>query len=124
VHPSIWSIDRYGICNRGLDATATTERSPAIVDAAHKFLLKCVTYMVGVCERGTARSREQLKGRLAVTVFEVLEAELTPINAQKTITPRRGDQRDGLSRIAWSVLYSEPHRGLIRQGHEDRDIEQ
>ncbi|MGA2471509.1 MAG: hypothetical protein ABSG64_12585 [Solirubrobacteraceae bacterium] len=67
--------------------------------------------MSGVLERGAPRTSEKLKGRLAVTILQILPTQASTVDAQKPVTSVCCDPRYGFSWITACVIFHEPHGG-------------
>jgi hypothetical protein len=95
--------DRERILERGLQRTAPTQRPATIANARLEALFERVGD-VRVSRKAPpgAHGCEQLEGRLAETVLEVLPAQAMTIRAQQRLTLGVSDERDLLVEV-------EPH---------------
>jgi len=92
--------ERGGILQRRLQRAASAERPPTVAHAGEEAQLDCVCDVPAIRERGPAACvRDELKGRLAVTVFEILPSQSMPVDAKQQLAPRARDDRDVLCRI-------------------------
>jgi hypothetical protein len=92
--------ERGGILQRRLQRAASAERPAAIAHAREEAQLDCVCDVQAICKRGTcAGAGNQLEGRLAVAVFEILQSQTMAVDAKQQLAPGARDDCDLLGRI-------------------------
>ena len=104
------AVAQRGVCH-GRDRATAAQRAAAISDAREEALLKRIGDVRLALERpcARARARNQLQGRLAVAVLEVLKAQAMAVHPQQHVALERRDVRHELGRVLAATLALSRH---------------